>query len=489
MTIRNLPSKTDLPVKVIQFGGGVFMRGFINWMINRMNHQDLFNGSVVIVKLTPGGNFKNYEDQQGHYHHLIRGFSDGKLIEKTELISCIRDWIHPYEDWPGYLGAAANADLQFVFSNSTEAGIAYTPTDFPQTCPTSFPAKLTAFLYHRFQTFKGSIDKGLIIVPCELIEENGASLKKIILLHAKDWQLEKGFATWLEKANIFVDTLVDRIVAPPSDAEKSEILKQLRFDDHLVNASEPYHLFVMRGPEVIRKKLPLDQAGVNVVWADDVSPYRQRKVKILNGGHTLMTIPAFLSGIDTVKAAIEDPVVFEFLKKGIYREIIPALDLDKDELTSYADTIVERFQNPFVKHLLYNISLNSVSKFNVRLLPSLVNYHHKTGKVPEAIAFSLAALICFYRTAKDAAGQYIGKRNGEAYIVRDEQDTVEILFQYWQNFDENAGLDFLSTVLADARLWGRDLSTFPQLTQAVCENLQRIDEIGMAAALEKCLKA
>ena len=464
------------------------MRGFLDWMISRMNQQGLFNGAVLLVKLTPGGNFKTYDDQLGQYHHLIRGLSGGNLIEKKELITCIQDWIHPYEDWHGYLNTAANPDLQFVFSNSTEAGIAYTPMDFPQTCPPSFPAKLTAFLYHRFQTFNGSLEKGLIIVPCELIEENGASLKNIILQHAKDWQLEKDFATWLEKANSFADTLVDRIVAPPSDAEKSEILKQLPFEDYLLNASEPYHLFVIRGPAVIREKLPLDQAGVNVIWADDVRLYRERKVKILNGGHTLMTIPAFLSGIDTVKAAVDDPVVFEFLKKGIYREIIPALDLDNDELTDYADTIVERFQNPYVKHLLYNISLNSVSKFNVRLLPSLINYHHKTGRIPEAIAFSLAALVYFYRTVKNAAGQYTGKRNGEEYIVRDEQDIIEILFQFWQNYDENRGLDFVSSVLADARLWGRDLTTVPQLTQAVYEHLHCIEEIGTAAALKRCIQ-
>ena len=485
MANEKLPSKPDLPVKIIQFGGGVFMRGFIDWMINRMNYQNLFDGSVVLVKLTPGGSFQNYDDQQGQYHHLIRGLSRGDLVETTELITCIKDWIHPYENWRGFLDAAANPDLRFVFSNATEAGIAYSEIDFPQTCPLSFPAKLAAFLYERYRFFKGNFKKGLIIIPCELIEENGQTLKNIILQHAQDWQLEEDFAAWLENANIFADTLVDRIVAPPSETEKPEILKQLSFEDNLLDGSEPYHLFAIQAPEKIQNELPLEQAGVNVIWTDDVRPYRERKVKILNGGNTLMTIPAFLKGIDTVKEAIGDPVVFEFLKKGIYREIIPTMDLDNEELTNYADTILERFQNPYVNHLLYNISLNSISKFNVRLVPSLIGYHDKTGNIPEAICFSLAALLFFYRSEKGAADQYIGRRNKETFVVRDEKGVLEILFQYWQNYDKNDGKNFVETVLADSRLWGQDLNSIPELTKTVCNHLLLIDEIGMEAALKQ----
>jgi len=485
MVTEKLPSAPDLPVRVIQFGGGVFMRGFIDWMINRMNHLKIFNGSVLLVKLTPGGSFQNYEDQKGQYHHLIRGLSRGNIVEKTELITCIQDWIHPYDNWRGFLDAAANPDLRFVFSNATEAGIAYTQIDFPEACPASFPAKLAAFLYERYRCFKGSFEKGLIIVPCELIEENGTALKRIILRHVKDWQLEEDFAAWLENANIFADTLVDRIVAPPSETEKPEILKQLPFEDNLLDGSEPYHLFVIQGPEIIKNELPLEQAGVNVIWADDVRPYRERKVKILNGGHTLMTIPAFLYGIDTVREAIDNPVVFEFLKKGIYREIIPAMGLDNRELKDYADTILERFQNPYVEHLLYNISLNSISKFNVRILPSLVGYHNNVGKIPAAISFSLATLLYFYRTDKDATGQYIRRRNKETFVVRDEKDVLEILFQYWQNYDKNDAVNFIKAVLADSRLWGQDLNPIPELTKTVCDHLLLIDEIGMEAALKQ----
>jgi tagaturonate reductase len=229
------------------------MRGFIDWMINRMNHQNLFNSSVLLVKLTPGGSFQVYDDQKGQYHHLIRGLCGGNRVETTELITCIKNWIHPYENWPGFLEAAANPDLLFVFSNATEAGIACAQIDFPEACPLSFPAKLAAFLYERYHCFKGSFEKGLIIVPCELIEENGTTLKNITLQHAKDWQLEDDFAAWLENANIFADTLVDRIVAPPSEAEKPEIVKNLPFEDHLLDGSEPYHLFVIQGSDCFQR--------------------------------------------------------------------------------------------------------------------------------------------------------------------------------------------------------------------------------------------
>ncbi len=371
---------------IIQFGEGGFLRGFVDWMVQKMNDAGLCDHGVVIVQPIEKGMCDMLSAQNCLYTNIIRGVEG---VEKT-IVNSISRCVKPYDEYDEYLKLAENPDFKFIVSNTTEAGIAYRPEDKLTDAPAvSFPAKVTALLYRRFTLGLG----GFVFLPCELIDKNGAKLKEIILKIASDWNLGDEFKTWVEKDNVFCNTLVDRI---NTGYPKGEDVG-LDYEDNLVNTSEFFHLWVIEGPKEALSSLPFDKAGLNVIICDDLQMYRTRKVRILNGAHTSLVPYALLSGFDTVKSCVDDEKMSEHLKKCIYDEIIPTLDLPKEELLEYADSVLERFANPYIKHYLSAISLNSVSKFKVRVLPSILEYIKRYDKMPDTLLFAFGQLIKFYK--------------------------------------------------------------------------------------------
>lgn len=373
--------------RVIQFGEGGFLRGFADWMIQKINETTDFDGKVVVVQPIEKGMCDLLTAQDCMYTHLCRGV-EGVDMQRIDVISrCIK----PYEDFNDYLALAENPDFRFIISNTTEAGIVFVETDrFTDRPAGSFPGKLTQLLKKRFDLGLN----GFVFLPCELIDKNGESLKECVLQYADLWNLGQDFKDWLVEENVFCNTLVDRINTGYPRDENIDV----GFDDKLVNTSEYFHLWVIEGYAELFQEIPFDKCGLNVIVTDSLQMYRTRKVRILNGAHTSLVPYALLSGFDTVKSCIDDEKMLAYLKKCIFEEIIPTLDLPREELISYANDVITRFSNPYIRHMLSSIALNSVSKFKVRVLPSILEYIKRFNRMPETLLFSFAKLIDFYRT-------------------------------------------------------------------------------------------
>ncbi len=469
------------PEKVLQFGEGNFMRAFVDWQIHKMNQQTDFNGGVVVVQPLANGLSEMLNEQNGLYTLYLQGIKDGEALKEHEVINCITRTLNPYTQHAEYLQLAENPELRFVVSNTTEAGIAFEAGDKLSDAPqSSFPGKLTALLHRRYEFFKGDSSKGFILIPCELIDRNGDELKKIVLKYAELWNLGEGFVNWLNEANTFCCSLVDRIVPGYPRDSIAEITAELGYEDKLVVVGEQFHLWVIEGPEWIKNEFPAHLAGLNVLVVDDMAPYRTRKVRILNGAHTALTPVAYLYGIDTVAEAIEHEEVGPFVKSLIYEEIIPTLDLPVEELNSFADAVLERFLNPYVQHYLMSISLNSVSKFKTRDLPSLLQYVESKGQLPEKLVFSLSALLSFYS----------GRRGAEVIQLADDADILEWFASLWKSCDgSEASLRVLTAeVLGATNRWGCNLNEVAGLTDKVAQGLVAIEKIGMKQALQDLVK-
>ena len=383
------PARTE---RVIQIGEGGFLRGFADWMLQKLNDSGKWEGSIVIVQPLEHGKCDTLSEQDCLYTHVMRGLENGKPAVHTEIIDCVSRCINPYREFAAFRALALQPELRFIISNTTEAGIAYEPADKPTDAPPkSFPARLTILLYDRFRAGL----PGFVLLPCELIEKNGEKLKEIILNYAAQWGLGEAFVRWVKQENVFCNTLVDRIV---TGYPKDETI-ELGYEDKILDTSELFHLWVIEGNPQLERELPFAQVGLNVVWTEDeLDKYRTRKVRILNGAHTALVPYAMLKGFDTVKSCMDDPNMLAYIKRCIYDEIIPTLDLPEQELRSYADEVLARFANPFIKHYLSSIALNSVSKFRVRVLPSILAYRERFGKTPPALMQAFAALLRFYQT-------------------------------------------------------------------------------------------
>lgn len=371
--------------RIIQFGEGGFLRGFADWMLQIVNEETEFDGSVVVVQPIEKGMCDMLTAQNCEYTHICRGI-EGVLEKKINVISrCVK----PYENFESYLALAENPDFRFIISNTTESGIVYEESDKATDAPpASFPAKLTLLLKRRYDLGLG----GFVLLPCELIDKNGAKLKECVIKCAKNWGYGEDFISWVENENRFCNTLVDRInTGYPKDED-------IVSDDKMLNTSEYFHLWVIEGYNGLFEEIPFDKCGLNVILTDELEKYRTRKVRILNGAHTSMVPYALLCGLDTVKSCIDDEKMNSYLRKCVFEEIIPTLDLPEKELLDYANSVMERFANPYIKHYLSSIALNSVSKFKVRVLPSLEEYIKRFRKMPENLIFSFAQLINFYRT-------------------------------------------------------------------------------------------
>ena len=473
------------PVRVLQYGEGNFLRAFADWQIDILNEKTDFNGNVMIVQPLERGLGDMLNEQKGLYTTVLRGVQGGKTVEEYRTINSVEACLNPYheDDYKTYMELASSEDLRFVFSNTTEAGIAYHEGDKLEDKPqSSFPAKMCAFLYKRYQAFKGDTTKGLIIIPCELIDKNGDNLKSIVKQYATEWKLEQLFVAWLDEACDFCNSLVDRIVPGYPKAEAQEICEKLGYQDNLLVSAEIFHLWVIECHKAFHEdELPFAKAGLNVIWTDDMSFYRTRKVRILNGAHTLTVLAAYLAGLDTVQECIADKaLVYPFMYKGIFEEIIPSMDGSKEMLEKYASDVLERFENPFNPHQLLSISLNSVSKFKTRDLTSLLSYYEKYKKLPKRIVFSLAALICFYEGTEFEGTALKGNRNGETYLIQDSPEVLEKFASLYKTKDASA---IAKAVLSDSSWWGSDLTLIEGLEKQVVENLHSIWRDGMKSAL------
>jgi tagaturonate reductase len=451
------------PIKVLQFGGGNFLRAFTDWMIDLLNEQTDFNGAVQIVQSTASGKGDLINEQQGLYHLVINGIKNSEPFRETRLITCVNGSVNAVEEYDTYLLNAENPNLKFIISNTTEAGIIFSSCDVSySTAPKTFPGKLTALLFKRFTHFKGADDKGLIILPCELIEKNGEVLRNTIHQYIKHWNLPIAFTDWINNDNIFCNTLVDRIVPGFPKDKIGEIQLETGYEDNLVVMAEPFHLFVIEAPEVVSKLFPADKIGLNVKFVSDLAPYRVSKVRILNGAHTVMVPVAYLKGFRTVRESIEDKVIGEFVRRVIDNEIIPTLDLPHEELQRFTSDVLERFQNPFIRHELMSIALNSISKFRVRVLPTILKYVELKRQPPERLIFSLAALIRFYK----------GECRGETIVLN---DTPEVL-DFFKNVWSTDNIEYVThETLSNKKFWEIDLAAISGLENKVKEFLEKIE--------------
>ena len=473
---RNTVQAESFTERILQFGEGNFLRAFANWMIHEMNHQANFDAGVVVIQPIANGLIKTLNDQDGLYTLYMNGIKNGEVLSERKVVDCIQRGINPYEDYDAYLANAENPNLRFVISNTTEAGISYNPEDNLEDAPqASFPGKLTALLYKRFHFFNGASEKGLIVIPCELIDRNGDNLKKIVLQYATDWNLDKAFVSWINNDNIFCNTLVDRIVPGYPRDKIDTIAEELGYIDNLVVEGEQFHLWVIEAPESVKNEIPAKTCGLNIVFTNNMEPYRTRKVRILNGAHTSLVPVSYLYGINKVRESLEDQVVGKFIQDAIFEEICPTLDLPEQELIQFSSAVLERFRNPYLEHDLISISLNSISKYKTRVLPSVLEYIKIENALPKRLLFSLAALIAFYR----------GDRNGVNIPLKDDQSVLDFFAAQWIAFDVKA---IVKATLQNVDFWGQDLTQFNGLLEEVTTSLNAITKHGMKEALNDFMK-
>lgn len=477
-----MTKKMERPVKVLQFGEGNFLRAFVDYMIDIANEQGKFDGDIVLVKPIEFGSLDDIKEQECQYTVQLRGILDGEPKKLSRIVTSVTDVVDAYEEYEKYAAYAKSDTLRFIVSNTTEAGIVYDETDkLEYMPPKSYPGKLTKFLYERYTHFAGAKDKGLIILPVELIDDNGIQLKSCVLKLAALWGLEEGFTDWLNQACVFTSTLVDRIVTGYPRDEAAEICAEFGYEDRMLVTGEPFALWVIESEKDISKELPLKEAGLPVVFTDNQKPYKQRKVRILNGAHTSFVLASYLCGNDIVLESMKDELILKYVKDTIFEEIIPTLSLPKQDLIDFANAVITRFENPYVKHALLSISLNSVSKWKARCMPSFLEYWEKNQKLPLHLTFSLAALMAFYTGSEIRNGALIGNRNGEEYQILDDKAVLEF-------FAANSGKDtkeYVRAVLSNKDFWEQDLTEISGVEDTVCDNLSDIRALGMRKCMEK----
>lgn len=482
---KKITNAVERPIKVLQFGEGNFLRAFVDYMIDVANEEGVFNGNIAVVKPIAYGNLDSFKKQDCQYTLSLRGKENGETKVVNRVITSVSDAVAAIEDYEAYAEYAKLDSLRFVVSNTTEAGIVFDETDeFDAMPPKTFPGKLTKLLYERYKHFNGDKEKGLVLIPCELIENNGGNLKKCVLSFATLWNLSDEFINWINEACIFSSTLVDRIVTGYPRDEAKAMCEEFGYEDSLLVTGELFALWVIESDKDFSKELPLHKAGLPVIFTDNQKPYRERKVRILNGAHTSFVLASYLAGNDYVLESMQDNEVKGFMTKTIFDEIIPTLSLPKDELESFANSVIERFENPYIKHELLSISLNSVSKWKSRCLPSFQGYVSEFGKLPVHLSFSLAALMSFYRSSEKGEMCLIGKRGDNTYKIMDDANVLEF-------FASNTSLpteEFVKNYLGNEAFFGQDMTKYDGLAQLITTYINDIDANGMRNAMNRLEK-
>ncbi len=468
---RKTVSTSPLPIKILQFGEGNFLRAFVDWMIDKANKKGVMNHGVLVVQPIEKGMADLLKKQDCLYHVYLEGIKDKHPIKEVSLVESIQNAINPYVEYDVYEKCILSPELEIIISNTTEAGIRYEEgDDLNAKPPKSFPAKITALLHHRYKHFNGAADKGLVFICCELIENNGSTLREFVIKHAQANNLGEDFINWIKTSCHFYDTLVDRIVPGFPKENIDEIKQEIGLDDNLVVKGEYFHVWAIGGDPVIKEKFPLDKAGLNVLFMDCIKAFRDKKVRILNGAHTAMVPVALQMGCTTVMEAFNNPLVEKFINTMVAEEVLPAIDEDPEELKKFSAKILERFYNPYIKHYLETISLNSLSKWETRDYPTLLDNYTKHGKFAKRTAFSLAALIVLY--------------SGKSNINFTPNDTPEHIQFIRDNFNANDVNASVKAILSNKQIWTVDLLAVPQLVEEVSKFISSILSCGMEESLK-----
>ncbi len=470
--------KPRRPIRVLQFGEGNFLRAFTDSFIQTLNDSCGYDGNIVLIKPTPRGNLDQFHMQDCLYTVMLRGIQSGKTVQQTQQIDSIDEIVNPYSDYDAFLSCGRLDSLQIIVSNTTEAGIVYSETDrFEDRPAASYPGKLTQLLYERFRWCNGNPEKGVILLPVELIDQNGDALKACVLRLAERWGLPSAFSDWLNTGCRFCNTLVDRIVSGYPAQEAELLFQKLGYTDNLLTVAEPFGLWVIEADESVRQEIFPNCTSLPILFTDNQKPYKERKVRILNGAHTSFAMLAWLCGMNYVREAMDDSQILEYIQRVLFREVIPSLSLPEAELVDFAQAVLERFENPFVDHALLSISLNSVSKWRTRCLPTLIAYAEKYGSLPRCLTFSLAALLKFYKDAgRDS--------DGKTCTVNDDSSVLDFFVRH-ANADNTS---LVSDYLSAADFHGMNLCTIPDLEEAVTAYLNAMDSKGVRGALTSFLE-
>ncbi len=471
------PQAKTYTEKIIQFGEGNFLRAFVDWIIWKTNQKTDFNASVVVVQPIERGMIDMLNEQDGLYHVNLQGLDEGKPVDSAEMIDVISRAINPYRDHADFMALAEQPEIRFVISNTTEAGIAFDPNcKFEDAPASSYPGKLTQLLYHRFEYFKGDPDKGLVIFPCELIFLNGKELKRCIREYIKLWNLGEEFSNWFENACGVYCTLVDRIVPGYPRDTAAELCERVGYEDKLLVKAEIFHLWVIEAPQEVAKEFPADKAGLHVLFVPSEAPYHERKVTLLNGPHTVLSPVGYLSGLDTVKECCEDELIGKYVHKVMFEELMNTLNLPMDELQKFASDVMDRFRNPYVKHFVTSIMLNSFPKYKTRDLPGLKSYLERKGELPKGLVLGLAGIITYYKG---------GKRGDVEIVPNDDPAIMQLLKDLWAGGDIRKIAE--GVLAASDLIWGEDLNQIPGLTDMLSADLALIQEQGMREAVKSIL--
>ena len=473
---KSAPQAKQYTERIIQFGEGNFLRAFIDWIIWNTNQKTDFDASVVVVQPIDRGMVDMLNAQDCLYHLNLQGLDAGEPVDSVQMIDVISRGINPYADFASYLALAEQPEMRFVISNTTEAGIAFDPScKFEDAPASSYPGKLVQLLYHRYEHFKGDKTKGFIILPCELIFENGKHLKECIYQYIDLWNLGEDFKTWFTEACGVYSTLVDRIV-PGYPRDNAEALcERVGYVDKLLVKAEIFHLWVIEAPESVAAEFPADKAGLHVLFVPSEAPYHERKVTLLNGPHTVLSPVGYLSGLNTVKECCEDELIGQYVRKVMFEELMSTLNLPMEELQKFASDVMDRFRNPFVKHFVTSIMLNSFPKFKTRDLPGLKTYLERKGELPKGLVLGLAGIITYYKG---------GKRGDDEIVPNDDQKILDTLKELWASGDTAF---VAKSVLGLEFIWGEDLNLIPGLTELLTTYLSVIQTEGMRAAVNLVL--
>ncbi len=472
----------ELPEKVLQFGTGVLLRGLPDYFIDKANRQGIFNGRAVVVKSTSGGDAAAFDKQDGLYTLCVRGLENGQPVSENIVSSAISRVLSAKDEWDAVLKCAHNPEMQIIISNTTEVGIELVKEDIHHHPPVSFPAKLLAFLYERYKAFDGSAQCGMVIVPTELITDNGKKLESIVFELAHLNGLEASFMEWLEKHNRFCNSLVDRIVpGKPDAAAKQKLETELGYQDDLLTMSEVYRLWAIEGDEKVAAVLSFASVDPGVIITPDITVFKELKLRLLNGTHSLSCGVAFLAGITSVKEAMDHPVVSAFIKNLMTEEIAKAIpyELPQEDAQAFAAKVLDRFRNPSIEHHWINITLNFTQKLEMRVVQVLKRYAELYKTVPEHFALGFAAYIVFMHPVKQDGDVFYGTANGKDYPIKDVK--AAWFYDQWNNF---APQQLVQNVLSNSALWNTDLAAIPGFAERVTENVEDILANGMKAILQ-----
>jgi tagaturonate reductase len=478
------------PERVLQFGEGNFLRAFVDAFLDILNEKTDFDGKVVVAapraKHAPESMCDLLNQQEGLYTLYLRGFENGEKVNTKRIISCVSRCLNAHDDFEELLSCAANPKLRYITSNTTEAGIVYDPAcQFTDKPASSYPGKLTQFLYRRFQLFGSEKGKGFILLPCELIDDNGKVLKDCVMKYAIQWNLGEDFIRWVEAENTFCSTLVDRIVTGYPKKEATALNEENGYEDKALDTGEIFAFWVIEGPQWLKEELPFEKAGLPVLITDNHKPYKQRKVRILNGAHTSMVLGAYLAGQDIVRDCMMDETICDLMNKTIYEEIIPTLSLPEDELKAFAASVTDRFKNPFIDHALLSISLNSTSKWRARVLPTVKDYIRKTGKLPNCLTTSFAFYLAFYQNGQQLVNGTLtaARPGGDSYIISDDPEVLDFYLAHKGDSDR----ELTYAVCQNSSFWGEDLTRLPGFADRAADILEQIHASGTYEVMRSCL--